>query len=129
MLQRLASTWGTVVPAATLITVAVTIVIVTHIATESVILIVEEIVTRTGILMVAIVETGVNVAAQHHQGVADVTHLTIGVAEAIQEVLPEAAVLCEEVVGITKLLPRLTLQPRLQPIPRLVGKGIILEIV
>jgi hypothetical protein len=110
--------------------VAVNIVIVTRIATENVILIVEEgIVTRTGIPMVAIVEIGVTAAAQHHHGVADVTRPTIGVAEATQEVPPEVAVPCAEEVGITTLLQQSTLQPRLQPIPRLVGKGIILEMV
>jgi hypothetical protein len=127
-----ASTWDTVVRVATLIMVAVNIVIVTRIATENVILIVEEGIvtrTRTGTPMVVIVEIGVTAAAQHHHEVADVTRPTIGVAEATQEVPPEVAVPCAEEVGITTLLRQSTLQPRLQPIPRLVGKGIILEMV
>jgi len=130
MLLHLASTWDIVVRVATLITVVVSIAIVTRIATESVILIVEEgIVTRSGILMVVIVEIGVTAAAQHHRGVAAVIRPTTDVAEATQEVPPEAAVPYVEEVESTTLLRQLTLQPRLQPILRLVGKGIILEMV
>ena len=126
---HLASIWDTVVRVATPTTVVVNIVIVTHIATESVILIVEGIVTRTGIPMVAIVEIGVSVAAQHHHGVAAVTRLTIDVAEATQGVPQEAAVPFVEEVGSTTPVRQPTLQLRLQLILHLVGKGIILEMV
>jgi hypothetical protein len=126
---HLASTWDIVVRVAILTTAVVIIVIVILIVTEIVILIAEEIVTRTGILMVVIVETGVTAAAQYHHEVEAVIRPIIGVVEVTQEVLPEAAVLCVEEVEITTPLPRRILLLRVQPIRRLVGKGIILEIV
>jgi hypothetical protein len=120
MLLHLVNTWDTAVLVVTLIMAGGTIVI------EIAILIVEEeIVTKIETPMVVTAGIGVTVAAQHHHGVEGVTPLTIGVAEAIQEVLPGVAVLCVEVVGITMLFPQPTLRPQQQLILLLVGKVII----
>jgi hypothetical protein len=122
MLLHLVNTWGIVALVVILIMVGVTIVI------ETAILIVEEEnVRKIETPTVVTVAIGVTAAAQHHHVVEDVTRLTIGVAGAIQEVLPGVAVLCGEEVGIMMLRPPTTPRHQRQLILRLVGKVIIVR--